>query len=150
MKTYQLKPFTAAPKATVIERMPSLLRRLGVLEKLHPESWRARADLPRRGPRKVRCMSRHPSGGRERRGGEYGPAVFTVFAYFDLVVRSLFAFVGECECAVMLERVLGKLGVGDAMTRVAACRNGIFDTGACFLLGLAAAGNARLSGGIKR
>lgn len=37
MKTYQLKPFTAAPKATVIERMPSLLRRLGVLEKLHPE-----------------------------------------------------------------------------------------------------------------
>ncbi len=44
MKTYQLKPFTAAPKATVIERMPSLLRRLGVLEKLHPEAA-ARAPI---------------------------------------------------------------------------------------------------------
>ena len=44
MKKYQLKPFTAAPKATVIERMPSLLRRLGVLEKLHPEAA-ARAPI---------------------------------------------------------------------------------------------------------
>lgn len=38
MKTYQLKPFTAAPKATILERMPSLLRRLSVLEGLHPEA----------------------------------------------------------------------------------------------------------------
>ena len=38
MKTYQLKPFTQTPRAIVIERMPSLLRRLGVLEKLHPDS----------------------------------------------------------------------------------------------------------------
>lgn len=38
MKTYQLKPFTTAHKVTVIERMPSLLRRLGVLERLHPDA----------------------------------------------------------------------------------------------------------------
>ena len=37
MKNYQIKPFAGAAKATVIERLPSLVRRLGVLEKLHPE-----------------------------------------------------------------------------------------------------------------
>ena len=37
MKTYQIKPSAVAPKATVTERMPSLLRRLSALEKLHPE-----------------------------------------------------------------------------------------------------------------
>ena len=37
MKNYQLQPFTGAPKPTILERLPSLVRRLGVLEKLHPE-----------------------------------------------------------------------------------------------------------------
>lgn len=37
MKTYILKPSATAPTATTIDRMPSLLRRLTALEKLHPE-----------------------------------------------------------------------------------------------------------------
>ena len=37
MKNYPLKPFAGAPQPTVIERLPALVRRLGVLEKLHPE-----------------------------------------------------------------------------------------------------------------
>ena len=37
MKTYQLKPSTTAPRLTITERIPSFLRRLRVLEKLHPE-----------------------------------------------------------------------------------------------------------------
>ena len=37
MKNYQLKPFDGDTKATIIERLPSLVRRLGVLEKLHAD-----------------------------------------------------------------------------------------------------------------
>jgi transposase len=37
MKNYEIKPFDGAPQRTIIERMPSLIRRLSVLERLHPE-----------------------------------------------------------------------------------------------------------------
>ena len=37
MKTYTIKPFIGVTKATLIQRLPSLVRRLCVLEKLHPE-----------------------------------------------------------------------------------------------------------------
>ena len=37
MKNYQIKPFGGVPKITILERLPSLVRRLLALEKLHPD-----------------------------------------------------------------------------------------------------------------